>query len=176
MNWVQVQCPSSPLPSQPQWGPAYQGPPMGPTGQTTGGGIDYGRLATTAGRKLLACSDKAAGFALSFVGSKGFYDGYRATRGIAQNFLKAVRSNAGAGGSMKKAARNAADIMLYGQGTVRSASETLGALGGSGIIAYQDTYFTPATARNALELAVGFIPFVGTAWAGIDLAMCLVEK
>jgi hypothetical protein len=110
------------------------------------------------------------------MGTKGFLEGAKVTKNLAGNFLRAARSSAGVGGSAKRAARAAANAALYGEATIRAGSETLGGLGGSWVVGYHDTYFTPATAKNALEVLVGFIPVVGTAYAGWDLMQCLIEQ
>jgi RHS repeat-associated protein len=179
-HYVQVACPAGQALGEYQggyWGPSSPG---GLSGQRTftnsGRESSTPSRASVVARKILACSDEAVGFGLSFMGSKGFYEGAKLTSGLAKNALRAIRSNAGAGGSLRNAARNAADIVLYSGASVRAGSETLGALGGAGAIGFHDTYFSPATARNALELVVGFIPVIGTVYAGGQLVSCLFQN
>jgi RHS repeat-associated protein len=173
MHWVQVECPSSPLPSQPQWGPAYQGPPMGPTGQTTGGGIDYGKLASTAGRKLLACSDKVAGVALSAMGAGGFYKSLRLTYGFINSgrATKALMAVKKSGYHTRQLARRLHNEQYAAK---LAGGSALLSVAGSPALGFHDALFS--NAEDAAELIGGFIPGVSLVMSAMDLRECLVTK
>ena len=174
MHWVQVECPSSPLPSGPVWEPRAPGLPSVPTGQTTGGGqLDYGRLASTAGKKLLACSDRVVGVALAATGTASFYKAMRLSYGFIQSgratqALMAVKRSG-------YQTRQLAWRLHHEQYAAKLAggSALLGAAG-SPSVAFHDAYFF--NAEDAAKLVGGFIPFVNVLISVGELGECLVRK
>jgi RHS repeat-associated protein len=175
--WAPVECSPGgrygPSLSEPHWGPAWNGPPGGATSQTTRGGIDYGRLASTARKKLLACSDRVVGVALAATGTASFYKAMRLSYGFIQSgratqALMAVKRSG-------YQTRQLAWRFHHEQYAAKLAggSALLGAAG-SPSVAFHDAYFF--NAEDAAKLVGGFIPFVNVLISVGELGECLVKK
>jgi hypothetical protein len=146
---------------------------MGPTGQTTGGGIDYGKLASTAGRKLLACSDKVAGVALSAMGAGGFYKSLRLTYGFINSgrATKALMAVKKSGYHTRQLARRLHNEQYAAK---LAGGSALLSVAGSPALGFHDALFS--NAEDAAELIGGFIPGVSLVMSAMDLRECLVTK
>jgi RHS repeat-associated protein len=143
--------------------------------QSTGSGVDYRKLATTAGRKLLACSDKIAGLALSAMQSKAFVDGAELTWNLSRSAAK-FATKMRATRNVNVAARAFARQIAYSGAARASAASTLMESAGSGMFAFHDTYFTLGTAEGLGKAVLGMLPVIGTGMAFIETVQCLYEK
>jgi len=159
--------------SEPHWGAGYQGPPRGATGQSTGSGIDYGRLASTAGRKLLACSDKVAGVALSAMGTASFYKALRLTYGFVQSG-RATRALMAVSKSGYRTRQLAWQLHHERYAAKLAGGSMALSVAGNPYVAFHDALFF--NAGDAAELIGGFIPGVSLLISVTQLGDCLVNQ